>query len=77
MYNNSELLNNYPIRCTLGFPGGSDGEESMCNDPLEKGMAALSSFLTWRILRTGYCPWGSKESDMTEQHFHYVHITFF
>ena len=76
MYN-SELLNNYPIRCTLGFPGGSDGEESMCNDPLEKGMAALSSFLTWRILRTGYCPWGCKESDMTEQHFHYVHITFF
>ena len=66
MYNNPELLNNYPIRCTLGFPGGSDSKEPMCNDPLEKGMATLSSIRAWRILRTGYCPWGCKESDMTE-----------
>ena len=40
----------------LGFPGGSDGEESTCNmgdlgweDPLEKGMATHSSILSWRI----------------------------
>jgi len=41
----------------MGFPGGSDGKESGCNagDPgsipgsLEKGMATLSSILTWEI----------------------------
>ena len=43
-----------------GFPGGSDVKESACNavdlvwcmggeDPLEKGMATLSSILAWRI----------------------------
>ena len=43
-----------------GFPGGSDGKESACSagdlglisesgDPLEEGMAADSSILTWRI----------------------------
>ena len=39
-----------------GFPGGSDGRESTCNagnlgweDPLEKGMAAHSSVLAWRV----------------------------
>ena len=42
----------------MGFPGGSDGKESVCNegdlvrslgseDPLEKGMAAHSSILAW------------------------------
>ena len=41
------------------FPGGSDGKESACNagdlglipgeDPLEQGMATLSSILAWRI----------------------------
>ena len=45
----------------LGFPGGSDGKESICNvgdlgsipsqeDPIEKGMATHStSILAWRI----------------------------
>ena len=44
----------------LGFPGGSDGEESSCSagdpglipgseDSLEKGMATHSSILAWRI----------------------------
>ena len=43
-----------------GFPGGLDSKESACNagdlgsipgleDPLEKGMAAHSSILAWRI----------------------------
>ena len=40
----------------LGFPGGSEGEESACNvgdwglreAPLEKGMATHSSILIWR-----------------------------
>ena len=47
----------------MGFPGDSDGKESACNardwglsrgweDPLEKGMAAHSSILAWRILWT-------------------------
>ena len=40
-------------------------------DPLEKGMAAHSSILAWRIPRTEkpgglYSPWGRKESDTTE-----------
>ena len=42
----------------MGFSGGSDGKESACNvgdlgslgweDPLEEGMATLSSILAWR-----------------------------
>ena len=43
-----------------GFPGDSDGKDSVCNagdqgsipgqeDPLEKGMATHSSILAWRI----------------------------
>ena len=59
----------YPHHCFLlslqrasqvGFPGGSDGEEPVCNeetwvrslgweDPLEEGMATHSSILAWRI----------------------------
>ena len=42
----------------LGFPGGSDGQESACNagelgqeDPLEKEMATPSSILAWTIPR--------------------------
>ena len=39
-------------------------------DPLEKGMAAHSSILAWRIPWTekpaGYSPWGRKELDLTE-----------
>ena len=49
----------------LGFPGGSDGEESASNagdpgflslgqeDPLQKGKATHSSILAWRIPWTG------------------------
>ena len=44
----------------LGFPGGSDGEESACiagdlgsilglGSPLEEGMESHSSVLAWRI----------------------------
>ena len=39
-----------------GFPSGSDGKETVCNagdlgweDPLEKGKAAHSCILVWRI----------------------------
>ena len=39
-------------------------------DPLEKGVAAHASFLTWRIhgqrSLAGYSLWGRKESDRTE-----------
>ena len=45
---------------SMGFPGGSAGNESACNagdlgsipgweDPLEKGKATHSSILAWRI----------------------------
>ena len=44
----------------LGFPGGSDGNESACNagdlgsipgleDPLEEGLATHSKILAWRV----------------------------
>ena len=40
-------------------------------DPLEKGLATLSSILAWRIPWTEepgrYSPWGSKELDTTER----------
>jgi len=35
-------------------------------DPLEEGIATHSSILAWRIPWTWGCPWGCKESDMTE-----------
>ena len=47
----------------MGFPGGSDGKESACNeaetwvqslgreDPLEQEMATYSSILAWKIPR--------------------------
>ena len=49
---------NNPLSENLGFPCGSAGKESSCNegdlglirqDPLEKGKATRSSILTWRI----------------------------
>ena len=45
---------------SLGFPGGSEGKESACNeeDPLEKGMASCSSILAWRI------PWTEKSGGL-------------
>ena len=36
-------------------------------DPLEEEMATHSSILARRIPRTGYSPWGCKESDTTNQ----------
>jgi len=44
----------------MGFPGGSEGKESVCNvgnpgsmpsqeDPLEKGIATHSCALAWKI----------------------------
>ena len=33
-------------------------------DPLEEEMVNHSSILAWEI-----CPWGCKESDMTEHHY--------
>ena len=44
-------------------------------NPLEKGMATHSSILAWRTPWTeelaGYSPWSHKESNTTEQHFHF------
>ena len=66
----------------LGYSfNGSDSKQSTYNagdpslipgleDPLEKGMAAHSSILAWRIPWTekpgGLSPWGHKESNTTE-----------
>ena len=48
-------------------------------DSLEKEMATHSSTLALKIpwteeLGAGYCPWGGKESGMTEQ-LHFTHFT--
>ena len=47
-------------------------------EPLEKEMATHSSILAWKIpwmeVLMGYCQWGRKESDTTEQlHSLYMH----
>ena len=45
-----------------GFPGGSDGKETICNTGEFHGQRSLA----------GYSPWGHKELDMTEQlSFHF------
>ena len=47
-------------------------------DPLEKGMATLSSILAWRIAWTAYSSWGCKKLDTTERfsiHFNPKSIT--
>ena len=65
----------------MGFPGGSDGKESVCNSedlglipgsgrsPGE-GNGNIPVFLSGKFHRqrslAGYIPWGPKESDMTE-----------
>ena len=76
--NKRRCLVTYPT----GFPGGLEGKESACSagdlgstlgwgDPLEEGMATLSSILAWRIPWTedtgGLQFMESQESDMTEQ----------
>ena len=69
------------------MPDGACGKEPSCQcrrrktrvlslgweDPLEKGIATLSSIFAWRIPWTeepgglhGGCPWGHKESGTTE-----------
>ena len=60
-----------------GFPAGSDGKESTCNegalglimgweDPLEEDMANHSMILAWRIPINRGAWWGCKVLDMTE-----------
>ena len=62
--NTCELNDEY-LSCRLGFPGGASGKEPACQcrrhkrweflgqkDPLEEGMATLSSILAWRIPQT-------------------------
>ena len=65
------LLLNLKYCLKMGFPGSSDGTESVCNagqfnswvqflgreDPLEKGMNTHSSILAWRIPCTGEPSW--------------------
>ena len=68
-----------------GFPGGASGKKTLAcqcrrheiqvrplgqEEPLEEGMAILSSILAWKISRTeelvGYSPQPRKECGMTE-----------
>ena len=54
----------------MGFPGGSDGEVSACNegweDPLEKEMTTHSSTLAWKI------PWTEKPGRLQSIRLHRV-----
>ena len=64
-----------------GFPWGSAGKESACNvgdlvrslaweDSLEKGMAAHSSILAWRISQTVQSmEWQKVGNDSSDFHF--------
>ena len=68
----------------MGFPGGSDGKESDCNEPRfnpwsgrspgEGNGNPLPMFLPgksyeWKSL-AGFTPWGHRELDTTEQLTH-------
>ena len=66
----------------MGFPGGSDGKASVCNAGdlgLIPGLGRSPGVRKWQPTPVvlpgkshgpqslvGYCPWGGKESDMTE-----------
>ena len=70
------------IHTYMGFPGGSDGEESACNVGDMSLIHGLGRYpgegngnpLQYSCLEnpvdrkslTGYSPWGCKESDTTE-----------
>ena len=63
-----------------GFPGGSADKESACNARdlgLIPGLGRSLGKATTPVFCRGefhglYCPWGHKESDMTENfHFHF------
>jgi len=67
----------------MGFPGGSDGKESICNvgdlgsipglgkSPWRRAWQPTPVFLPGEFhgqrSLAGYSPWGRKELDMTEQ----------
>ena len=72
-----------PTRVFLGFPGGSDSEESTCNAGYLGSISGLGRFLGGghgnplqcsclenphrQRSQAGYSPWGCKESDMAKQ----------
>ena len=86
MQNNFPILQKSPVLLLLnsnpgGFPGGSDGKESICNAgnlgsipglgrPLENEMESHSSIFVWEVQWTeepgGYSPWDQKEANTTE-----------
>ena len=76
------FFNSLWIFSFLGFPGGSDGEESACNAGDQRSIPELGR-IPWRRKRLPtpvflpgeshrqrslavYSPWGHKESDTTE-----------
>ena len=63
----AQIVKNMPEMQESWFQ--SPGQE----DPLEKGMATLSSIIVWRIPQrslTDYSPWSPKELYVTEQLTH-------
>ena len=76
-----------------GFPGGSDGKESVCNAGDPGSIPGLGRApgggndnpLQYSFLEnphghrslTGYSPWGCKELDMTEQLMNTLRLNFF
>ena len=76
-------MDKYLTTPILGFPGGSDGKESACNEEDLSWSPGLGRSpreghgnpLQYTCLKNlhaqrslvGYSPWGGKESDTTEQ----------
>ena len=86
----SSVVSSYNTHRYMGFLGGSDGKEPTCNAgepssilglgrPLGEGngnplqCSCLENLHGQRNL-AGYGPWGHKESDTTEQYFHFLHF---
>ena len=71
----SDILQRLLNKWIMGFPGGSDGKEPICNardlgsiPGLGRSPGEEKGYPFWPGEFHGlYSPWGCKESDMTEQ----------
>ena len=85
MYNMGNIINT--VLCYMGFPCGSGGEESACNvgdlgfipglgRPSGEGKGYPLQYSGLGEFHGLYSPWGHKESDTTDFHFHFHYVTY-
>ena len=85
MYNMGNIINT--VLCYMGFPCGSGGEESACNvgdlgsipglgRPSGEGKGYPLQYSGLGKFHGLYSPWGHKESDTTDFHFHFHCVTY-